>query len=207
MIIDMWKRKLSERNVSQRHFIHRISHTEWSNGWFSAVLSTTCVFYSQNPKKGPTAFWNVMLYNSVKRSHPTGSHLPVIITACPFFEHVLVFRTQHSVSETKFPSVLAVPWIWRLVNGLLPRRPRIKLRPLPLGFMIDEIALGHVLLRVLWFSSVIIIPPMIHNHRSSPAQFKLVIVSVVKIKHFSTHFRVKRWAITCVRCVTNTLYQ
>jgi len=49
-----------------------------------------------------------------------------------------------------------------------------------MGFMVDEIALGHVLLRVLRFSSVIIIPSMIHNHRSSPVQCELVIVSVVK---------------------------
>jgi hypothetical protein len=180
MIIDMWKRKLSERNVSQRQFIHHKSHTEWSSGWFGAVLSTICVFYSQNPKKGPTAFWNVMLYNSVKRSHPTGSRIPPIITACPYFEHVLVFRTQHSVSETKFPYVLAVPWIWRLITGLLPRRPEIKTRPLHVGFMVDEIALGHVLLRILRFSSAIIIPLMSHNHHSSPAQCELVIVSAVK---------------------------
>ena len=176
----MWKRKLCERNVSQRHFIHHKSHTERSSGWFGAVLSTTCMFYSQNPKKGPTAFWNFMLYNSVKRSHPTGSHLPPIITACPYFKHVLVFRIQHSVSETKFPSVLAVPWNWLLVTDLLPRRPGIKTRSLHVGFMVDEIALGHVLFRVLRFSSAIIIPLMSHNHHSSPVHCELVIVSVVK---------------------------
>jgi len=180
MIIDVLKPKLSERNVSQRRFVHHKSHTEWSSGWFSAVLSTTCVFYSQNPKKGPTTFWNVMLYNSVKRSHPTGNLLPFIIIVCPYFEYVLVFRTQHGVSETKFPSVLAVPWIWRLVTGLLPRKPGIKPRPLHAGFMVDEIALGHVLLRFLRFSSLIIIPPMIHNHRSSPVQCELVIANVVQ---------------------------
>jgi hypothetical protein len=133
MIIDMWERMLSERNGSQRHFIHHKSHTVSSSGWFSAVLSTTCAFYSQNPKKGPTIFWNVMLYNLVKGSRPTSSHLPLIITDCPYFGHVLLFRTQHSVSETKFPSVLAVPRIRQLVTGLLPRRPGIKPRPLHVG--------------------------------------------------------------------------
>jgi len=57
---------------------------------------------------------------------------------------------------------------------------RDQTRLLHVGFMVDEIVLGLVLLRVLRFSSVIIIPPMIHNHRSSPAQCELETVGVVE---------------------------
>jgi hypothetical protein len=64
---------------------------------------------SQNHKNGTTVFWNVMLYSPVRRSHPTGSDLSPIITAFLDSEHFLVFRTEHSVSESKFASVLVVP--------------------------------------------------------------------------------------------------
>jgi len=50
----------------------------------------------------------------------------------------------------------------------------------PCGIYGERNCTGYVLLTVLRFSSVIIIPPMIHNNRSSPTQWELVIVSVIK---------------------------
>jgi hypothetical protein len=36
------------------------------------------------------------------------------------------------------------------------------------GFVVDKVALGHVFLRVLWFSSANIIPPLLHIDLSLP---------------------------------------
>jgi hypothetical protein len=55
----------------------------------------------------------------------------------------------------------------RLVAGLSPRRPGFAPGPIYVGFVVDRVALGQVLLRVLRFSPVIIIPPGFHAHISS----------------------------------------
>jgi hypothetical protein len=53
----------------------------------------------------------------------------------------------------------AVPWLRRLVSGLSLRGVGVSSRPVAVRFVVDEVALGQVLLRVLRFSLVITIPP------------------------------------------------
>jgi hypothetical protein len=57
-----------------------------------------------------------------------------------------------------------VPWLKRLVAGLSPRTPGL----IHMGFVVDKVALGQVFLRVLRFSPVSIIPPLLHIHLSTP---------------------------------------
>jgi hypothetical protein len=56
---------------------------------------------------------------------------------------------------------LAVPWLRRLVAGLPPRRPGFDPGPDHVGFVVDKVALGQVFLRVLRFSPVSFIPPVL----------------------------------------------
>jgi hypothetical protein len=62
----------------------------------------------------------------------------------------------------------AMPWL-RPYHGRLPTV--LVLGSCPgqsiLGFVLDKVALEHVFLRVLWFSTVNIIPPWLHTHISS----------------------------------------
>jgi len=46
--------------------------------------------------------------------------------------------------------------LWRLGAGL-PREPRVK-------FMVEQVALGEIYLRVLQVSPLCIFPPMVHDH-------------------------------------------
>jgi hypothetical protein len=56
-----------------------------------------------------------------------------------------------------------VPWLWRLVVGLLPWRPGLD--PRPFRLVADGVALGEVI-RALGFWAVIIISLMLHIHSS-----------------------------------------
>jgi hypothetical protein len=56
----------------------------------------------------------------------------------------------------------AVPWRRRLVAGLPPRRPGIDPESVHVGFVVNHVALGQVLLRVLRVSPVNFIPPVLH---------------------------------------------
>jgi hypothetical protein len=56
----------------------------------------------------------------------------------------------------------AVPWLRRLVAGLSPRRPGFDPGSVHLGFVVDKVVLGQVLLRVLRLSPVNYIAPMLH---------------------------------------------
>jgi hypothetical protein len=59
--------------------------------------------------------------------------------------------------------MLGRAWLRSLVAGLSPRRPGFALRSIHVGFVVDEVALGQVFLRVLPF------PPVnISFHRRSP---------------------------------------
>jgi hypothetical protein len=51
----------------------------------------------------------------------------------------------------------------RLVAGLSSRRSGFEPGSLNVGFLVDKVALGQVLLRVLRFSPVNIIPPWLYN--------------------------------------------
>jgi hypothetical protein len=53
---------------------------------------------------------------------------------------------------------LAVPWLRRLVASLSPRRPGF----VNVGFVVEKVALGQVFPRVIRFSPVNFIPPVLH---------------------------------------------
>jgi hypothetical protein len=56
----------------------------------------------------------------------------------------------------------AVPWLRGLVAGLEPRRPGFDPCSVYLGFVVDNVALGHVFLGVLRYSPVKFIPHVLH---------------------------------------------
>jgi hypothetical protein len=56
----------------------------------------------------------------------------------------------------------AVPWLRRLAAGLPLRRPVFDPGLVHVGFVVDKVALGQVFPRVLWFSPVSFIPPVLH---------------------------------------------
>ena len=61
------------------------------------------------------------------------------------------------VGEIQTPlmiSLQAVPWLRRSVAGLSPRRPGFDPGSVHVGFVVDNVALGQVFLRVLRFSPV-----------------------------------------------------
>jgi hypothetical protein len=57
---------------------------------------------------------------------------------------------------------MAVPWLRRLAAGLPPWRPRFDPGSVHVGFVVDKVALGQVFPRVLRFSPVNFIPPVLH---------------------------------------------
>jgi hypothetical protein len=61
----------------------------------------------------------------------------------------------------------AMPWLRSLVAGLSPRRPGFAPGSIHVGFVVDKMALGQVFLRVLRFSPVNIIPPLLSKLISS----------------------------------------
>jgi hypothetical protein len=56
----------------------------------------------------------------------------------------------------------AVSWLRRLAAGLPPRRPGFDPGSVHVGFVVDKVALGQVFPRVLRFSPVSFIPPVLH---------------------------------------------
>jgi hypothetical protein len=68
---------------------------------------------------------------------------------------------------------MAVPWLRRLVAGLSPRRTGFDPGSVHVGFVVDKVALGQVFLRVLRFSLVNFIPPVLHY--TDKRQKKLII--------------------------------
>jgi hypothetical protein len=58
----------------------------------------------------------------------------------------------------------AVPWLRRLAAGLPPRRSMFDPGSVRVGFVVDKVALGQVFPRVLRFSPVNFIPPVLHYY-------------------------------------------
>jgi len=56
-----------------------------------------------------------------------------------------------------------MPWLQHLVTVLWPWRPKFKLRPVLMEFVVNKVALGYAFLQVLVPSLVRIIPPMLHT--------------------------------------------
>jgi hypothetical protein len=54
-----------------------------------------------------------------------------------------------------------VPWLRRLVTGLSPRRPGFDPGSVHVGFVVNKVALGQVFPRVIRFSPVNFIPPVL----------------------------------------------
>jgi hypothetical protein len=75
---------------------------------------------------------------------------------------MLLASLSLSLSLSLFTQIVAVPWLRRLVAGLSPRRPGFDPGSVHVGFVVDKVALGHVFPRVLRFSLVNFIPPMLH---------------------------------------------
>jgi hypothetical protein len=69
-----------------------------------------------------------------------------------------------SVSDIAGDYTRAVPWLRRLVAGLSLLRPGFASGPVNIGFVVDEVALRQVYLRVLRFSADSI---TLHTHISS----------------------------------------
>jgi hypothetical protein len=57
-----------------------------------------------------------------------------------------------------------LPRLRRPIVGLTPRRAQISPRPVHMRFVMDKVPVGQVFLRELRFSSVNIIPLMLHTH-------------------------------------------
>jgi hypothetical protein len=57
-----------------------------------------------------------------------------------------------------------VPWLRWLVIGLSPRRPGFVPGSVHVGCVVDKVALGQVFLRILRFSPVNFIPPVLHSN-------------------------------------------
>jgi hypothetical protein len=55
-----------------------------------------------------------------------------------------------------------MPWLRRLVAGLLPRRSGFDPGWVHVGFVVDKVALGQVFPLLLLFSPVSFIPPVLH---------------------------------------------
>jgi hypothetical protein len=58
----------------------------------------------------------------------------------------------------------AVPWLRRLAAGLPSRKSGFDSGPVRVGFVVDKVALGQFFLRVLQFSPVSFIPPVLHYY-------------------------------------------
>jgi hypothetical protein len=78
----------------------------------------------------------------------------------------LMFVTDIVVSMLKrsgnYIYRMAVPWLRRLVAGLSPRRSGFDPGSVHVGFVVDKVALGQVFPRVLRFSPVNFIPPVLY---------------------------------------------
>jgi hypothetical protein len=63
---------------------------------------------------------------------------------------------------TVFRQMLTVPWLKRLAAGLSPRRPGFDPGSVHVRFVVGKVALGQVFPRVLQFSPVNFISPVLH---------------------------------------------
>jgi hypothetical protein len=70
----------------------------------------------------------------------------------------------HGVTSEKTVTLKhkAVPWLRQLVAGLSLRKPGFDPGSVYVGFVVDKVALGQVFPRVVRFSPVNFIPPVLH---------------------------------------------
>jgi hypothetical protein len=79
-----------------------------------------------------------------------------------FIVHNTVFLKQKLKKKQVTNKTRAVPWLRRLVAGLSPRRHGFDPGSVHVGFVVDNVALGQVSPRVLRFSPVNFIPPVLN---------------------------------------------
>jgi hypothetical protein len=72
----------------------------------------------------------------------------------------------------------AVPWLRRLVAGLSPRRPGFEPGSVHVGFVVEKVILIRVFPRVLRFSPVHFIPPVLHYKEKREKLIMFTIVSI-----------------------------
>jgi hypothetical protein len=80
---------------------------------------------------------------------------------------------------TAYLTPLSVPWLRQLVTGLSPRRHGFDPGSVHMGFVVDKVTLGQVFPRVLRFSPVNFIPPVLHY---TEKRIKLFIITVLHNK-------------------------
>jgi hypothetical protein len=107
---------------------------------YYAICSVYCVIFSK-PTKEPSIYSSSInpFYHLLREVQCLNPH--------PFMNNMLM---------------LAVPWLRRLVAGLPRRKPGFDPGSVHVGFLVDEVALGQVFPRVLRFSPVNFIPPVLH---------------------------------------------
>jgi hypothetical protein len=114
------------------------------------------------------------------------------ITRLRYVPQAINQLTNNADSERRFSEAqveaVVVPWLRRLVAGLSPRRPGFDPSPVHVGFMVDKVALGQVSPRVLRFSPVNLIPPVLHYKDNE----KKTIIFITRLHN-------KPWRLRCVR--------
>jgi hypothetical protein len=119
---------------------------EQRQGYYSNVLMDSCVMQSAYNLCG-------ILYKKWEsRGPPSLSALQ---------KHILKVPEKKMLNACRG----VMPYHLRhLAAGFSQRRPSFATRVAHLGFVVDKVALGQVFLRVLRFSPVSIIPPLLHIH-------------------------------------------
>jgi hypothetical protein len=115
---------------------------------------------------GHTLPCTVIAFSSHNDSSHISSSTTVIQCSQPQFTPSCWLSCQ-GILSVPFDSIeivcnWAVPWLRRLIAGLSPRRPGFDSGSVHVGFVVDKVALGQVFLRVLRFSPVSFIPPVLH---------------------------------------------
>ena len=145
--------------------MHTKSHYQYVTSWivlaFSPLSFSTDVRDNivKQPGKHQVIRLAVGLYSSVYACLLlwTYSSLLIVNTFC-----CGDLSWEVSTSETGKELIRAVPWLRQLVAGLPPRRPVFDPGSANVGFVVDKVALGQVFPRVLRFSPVNFIPPVLH---------------------------------------------
>jgi hypothetical protein len=73
---------------------------------------------------------------------------------------------------------MVVPLLRRLAAGLPPRRPGFDPGSVDVGFVVDKVALGQVFPRVLRFSPVNFVPPVL-NYYEKTKKIIIIIINVL----------------------------
>jgi hypothetical protein len=106
-----------------------------------------------------TAFRNLNL------THQFRGNLSLKCIACIVtFSHLFITQFTHlrTYNKCRYAYDRAVPWLRPLAASLPPRRPGFDPGSVRVGFLLDKEALGQVFPRVLRFSPVNFIPPVLH---------------------------------------------